>query len=281
MQDIKTEIQEQDTVAVLSNDCCAGDCCAPAASDVKLEVQNIKAEVQKKYAAVATQSTGCCSSDCCSTDDASALIDYGALNAEVVEGANLGLGCGIPTRYAAIQPGHTVLDLGSGAGIDVFLAARTVGDSGHVIGVDMTPGMIARAEDNARKGGYHNVEFRLGDIEALPVDSASVDVVLSNCVINLVPDKARVFGEIHRVLRSGGHFSISDVVSYGDLPESVRKDVELWTGCIAGAVDREEYLQLIRDTGFVDVQVNAEVPYDYLKGEDYGLMSITVEARKV
>lgn len=281
MQGIKTEIQEKDAaVMVESSDCCSDDCCAPAASDVKVDVQNIKAEVQKKYAAVATQSTGCCSSDCC-TSDAEMLIDYGALNTEVVEGANLGLGCGIPTRYAAIQPGHTVLDLGSGAGIDVFLAARTVGDSGRAIGVDMTPEMIARAEDNARKGGYHNVEFRLGDIEALPVDSASVDVVLSNCVINLVPDKARVFGEIHRVLRADGRFSISDVVSYGDLPESVRKDVELWTGCIAGAVDREEYLQLIRDTGFVDVQVNAEVPYDYLKGEDYGLMSITVEARKV
>jgi SAM-dependent methyltransferase len=244
-------------------------------------MQNIKAEVQKKYAAVASQSSGCCSTDCCSAGDSDALIDYGGLNAQVVEGANLGLGCGIPTRYAAIQPGHTVLDLGSGAGVDVFLAAQSVGSEGRVIGVDMTPEMIARAWDNALKGGYRNVDFRLGDIEALPVDGASVDVVLSNCVINLVPDKARVFGEIHRVLRADGRFSISDIVSYGDIPESVRTDVELWTGCIAGALDRDAYLQLIRDAGFADVRVNAEVPYDYLKGEDYGLMSITVEGRKV
>jgi len=242
-------------------------------------MDNIKTEVRKHYAAVATQSSGCCGAgSCCSTSDV-ALIDYAGVEG-VVDSANLGLGCGVPTRYADLLPGQTVLDLGSGAGIDVFLAARAVGPDGRVIGVDMTPEMIARAWDNALKGGYHNVDFRLGDIEALPVESDSVDVVLSNCVINLAPDKRRVFGEVHRVLRRGGSFSISDVVTHGEIPEAIRKDVELWAGCIAGALDRDDYLSLIGEAGFVDVQVNASVDYDAVRGDNYGIASITVEGRK-
>ena len=248
-------------------------------------MDNIKTEVQKHYAAIAAQSNGCgcgSSSSCCSSDAVavSELIDYGALNDQVVEGANLGLGCGVPTVYAGIRPGDTVLDLGSGAGVDVFLAAQAVGPDGRVIGVDMTPEMIARAWANAVKGDYRNVEFRLGDIEALPVESNSVDVVLSNCVINLAPDKRRVFAEMYRVLKPGGRFSISDIVTYGDVPESIRKDVELWAGCIAGALDRDVYLHIIREAGFENVKVDKSVEYDALQGKDYGMASITVEGHK-
>lgn len=248
-------------------------------------MDNIKSEVQKHYAAIATQAGGCgcgSGSSCCSSDSVavSDLIDYGDLNAQVVEGANLGLGCGIPTLHAGIQPGHTVLDLGSGAGVDVFLAAKTVGPEGRVIGVDMTPEMIARAWANAVKGGYRNVEFRLGDIEALPVDDACVDVVLSNCVINLAPDKRRVFAEMYRVMKPGGRFSVSDMVTYGEVPDDIRTDVEKWAGCIAGALDRDAYLQIIREAGFVDVAIHQSVEYDAPKGEGYGVMSITVEGRK-
>ena len=248
-------------------------------------MDDIKIEVQKHYAAIATQVDGCgcgSGSSCCSSDTvaASDLIDYGDLNAEVVEGANLGLGCGIPTLHAGIRPGDTVLDLGSGAGVDVFLAAKAVGPEGRVIGVDMTPEMIARAWNNALNGGYRNVEFRLGDIEALPVEPTSVDVILSNCVINLVPDKRRVFAEMYRVLKPGGHFSISDMVTYGHVPDEIRNDVDRWTGCIAGAMDRDTYVQIIREAGFADVRVDKSIEYDALKGEGYGVTSITVEGRK-
>ena len=244
-------------------------------------MDDIKVEVQKRYAAIATQADGCgCGpGDCCSSDDVT-LVDYAGLDADVVEGANLGLGCGLPTLYAGIRPGDTVLDLGSGTGVDVFLAAKAVGPDGRVVGVDMTPEMIARAWNNAVKGGYRNVEFRLGDIEALPVDDGSVDVVISNCVINLAPDKRRVFAEMVRVMKPGGRFSISDVVTYGGVPESIRKDVALWTGCIAGATDRDEYLHIIREAGFADVRIASSVAYDYPKGDDYGVMSVTAEGLK-
>ena len=248
-----------------------------------MDASTIKAEVQKHYAAIAVQGNCGCSSDCCAdtTDEIIQLIDYGALDAEVVEGANLGLGCGLPTVSAGLRAGQTVLDLGSGAGIDVFLAAKAVGPTGHVIGVDMTPEMIERARANAIKGDYPNVEFRLSEIEALPIEANSVDVVLSNCVINLVPDKRRVYDEIHRVLRSGGHFSISDVVTYGPIPDAIRNDVELWTGCIAGAMDRDKYLRLIREAGFANVTIDKFVEYDNFKGGDYGVASITLEGHKV
>ncbi len=242
-------------------------------------MDDIKVEVQKRYAAVALDAQrSCCATDCCS-DGGAALVDYTGVEG-VVEGSNLGLGCGVPTLYAGIKPGHTVLDLGSGAGVDVFLAANAVGPQGRVIGVDMTPEMIARAWDNAVKGGYRNVDFRLGDIETLPVEDKSVDVVISNCVINLAPDKRRVFAEIHRVMKPGGRFSISDMVTYGDVPESIRKDVALWAGCVAGAMDRDEYLDLIRAAGFDNVAIDKSVEYDDPRGAGYGVMSVTVVGRK-
>ncbi len=252
---------------------------------------DVKTAVRQRYAGIALGGGSCCGDEagcgsgaaaegaaagaaCC--DSGAMLVDYGALDADVVAGANLGLGCGLPTRHADIRPGETVLDLGSGAGIDAFLAARAVGPSGRVIGVDFTPEMIERARANAATGGHGNVDFRQGDIEDLPVDAGSVDLVLSNCVLNLVPDKARAFAEIHRVLRPGGRFVISDVVSFGPVPERVRTDMALWAGCVAGAMDRDGYLDLIRAAGFADVAEVASTVYDAFRGDDHGVMSITV-----
>jgi SAM-dependent methyltransferase len=181
--------------------------------------------------------------------------------ATVPEGANLGLGCGNPVALADLAPGETVLDLGSGAGLDAFLAARKVGVNGRVIGVDMTPAMLEKARGNARAGGYENVEFRLGEIEHLPVAEGSVDVVISNCVINLSPEKGQVFLEAFRVLRPGGRLLVSDIVMVGDLPARVRESVAVRAGCIAGAVSRERYLELIRRAGFAGVEVVEEAPF--------------------
>lgn len=207
-------------------------------------------------------------------------MDYGELARDMAEGSDLGLGCGTPTRFADLRPGEVVLDLGSGAGVDVFLAAKLVGPEGRVIGVDMTPEMIARARVNAAQAGFANVEFRLGEIEALPVADGSVDVVLSNCVINLVPDKARAFAELHRALKSGGRFSISDIVSFGDVPAEVREDAGLWASCIAGALDKAEYLAAIEGAGFEQVQVHHLEEYSQFRGDGYGFASITVGGRK-
>jgi SAM-dependent methyltransferase len=265
-----------------------------------MDTHNIKSEVRKHYAAIASGAGSCCSpavesccgspassGSCCSSDSAagSVLIRYEDVGLAAEPGAELGLGCGFPTLSAQIREGERVLDLGSGAGVDVFLAAKAVGPQGWVIGVDMTPEMIARAWDNAVKGGYRNVEFRLGDIEALPLPADHVDVVLSNCVINLTSDKRQVFAEIFRVLKPGGRFSISDIVSLGNVPEAVRKDAELWAGCVAGALDREVYLGLIREAGFADVRVSKSVEYgDQQSGDQgsqgFGLASITVEGCK-
>lgn len=247
-----------------------------------MDETTLKSTVKDHYASVAQGSSSCCgTSDCCGNQAViNPLVGYGDLSVDLVDGADLGLGCGLPTLNAGIQPGDTVLDLGSGAGVDVFLAARAAGPQGKAIGVDMTPEMIARAWDNAVRGGYTNVDFRLGEIEELPVTTDSVDVVLSNCVINLVPDKARVFAEIFRVLKPGGRFSISDMVTYGEVPQEIREDMTLWAGCVAGALDREAYLEIIRQTGFSELHIKDFVEYDYLKGENYGLASITVQARK-
>ncbi len=176
----------------------------------------------------------------------------------VPEGANLGLGCGNPTALAQLRAGDTVLDLGSGAGFDAFLAARAVGPEGRVLGVDMTPEMIAKAQENARKAGVSNTEFRLGAIEELPVEDASIDVVISNCVINLSPDKPRVFREAFRVLKPGGRLLVSDIVLHSPLPERVRASVEAYVGCVAGAALRHDYLRAIADAGFLDVEVVKE-----------------------
>jgi SAM-dependent methyltransferase len=230
--------------------------------------EQLKQIVKDKYTEIAVQSketnaSSCCgaTSSCCGDGMTYSIMadDYTGKEGYVAE-ADLALGCGIPTEYAGIQPGMTVLDLGSGAGNDVFIAAREVGSEGFVIGVDMTEVMIAKANENRDKLGASNVEFRLGEIEALPLDDASVDVVISNCVLNLVPDKARAFAEIYRVLRPGGSFTVSDIVVDGDMPVELRSVAELYAGCVSGAERREQYLGHITQSGFINVSTPKEKP---------------------
>ncbi len=246
--------------------------------------KDVKAAVEGRYAAIARgQLKSCCSSTPSASDLYNIATAQGytaAERAELPEGADLGLGCGDPTGTADLQPGQTVLDLGSGAGVDCFLAARRVGPSGFVIGVDMTDEMLAKARSNAQRGGFTNVEFREGDIENLPVESATVDRVISNCVINLAPDKARVFAEVYRVLRAGGVVTVSDIVSIGPIPPEVRRDMERWAGCTAGALEKSAYLSTVRAAGFRDVEILKEVPYEYLRTETYALASLTLRAVK-
>ena len=215
--------------------------------------EKIKETVREKYAAIAGQ-RGHKESDCCSSEITFIGDDYKRVAGYVAE-ADLGLGCGVPTEIAQMKSGDTVLDLGSGAGNDVFVARSIVGEAGKVIGVDMTEAMIVRATANAEKLGYPNVEFRLGEIESLPVDDHAIDVVISNCVLNLVPDKRQAFSEIARVLRPGGHFSISDIVADGEIPDKLRKLAEAYAGCVSGAIAKRDYLGIIEENGFVNVTV--------------------------
>jgi arsenite methyltransferase len=221
--------------------------------------------VRARYGALAdgtSGTVGCCGGPL-EAERVLSEIGYSAEQvAAVPEGANLGLGCGNPLAWAQLKSGETVLDLGSGAGVDCFLAARAVGRDGHVIGVDMTPSMIDRARANAAKGDWPHVEFRLGEIEHLPVADASVDAIISNCVVNLSPDKAQVFREAHRALRPGGRMVVSDLVWLHALPEDLRRDVDLYVGCIAGASLKQDYLALIRDAGFRDVEIVHEGRYN-------------------
>ncbi|WP_291270363.1 arsenite methyltransferase [Geothrix sp.] len=227
-----------------------------------MEPETIKSAVRDRYAGFVTKNQSCCgpSTSCgCGPGDASLDLGYDAKDlAAVPEGANLGLGCGNPVALAALKPGETVLDLGSGAGFDAFLAARRVGPEGRVLGVDMTPEMIARATTLAKTHGYANVEFRLGDIEALPVADASVDVILSNCVVNLTTDKAKAFREAFRVLKPGGRLQVSDLVLARPLPEALRSDMDAYAACVSGAMLKGDYLAAIRAAGFEGVTVAAE-----------------------
>ena len=227
-----------------------------------MEPETLKSAVRDRYAGFVKNNQSCCgpSTSCgCAPGDASLDLGYAAADlAAVPEGANLGLGCGNPVALAALKPGETVLDLGSGAGFDAFLAAQRVGPEGHVIGVDMTPEMIARATSLARKHGYGNVEFRLGDIEALPVDDASVDVILSNCVVNLTTDKAKAFREAFRVLKPGGRLQVSDLVLARPLPEALLEDMDAYAACVSGAMLKDDYLAAIRSAGFEGVAVAGE-----------------------
>ncbi|KKH95114.1 arsenite S-adenosylmethyltransferase [Methanosarcina sp. 1.H.T.1A.1] len=220
-----------------------------------------KEVIKKKYQEIVTLGGSCCSGGGCCGDSSSADLSksfgYSEADVQAVPDANLGLGCGNPTAFAELKPGDIVLDLGSGAGFDCFLAAQRVGSSGKVIGVDMTPEMIEKAQANAQKYGYLNVEFRHGDIEALPVDDSSVDVIISNCVINLAPDKEKVFREAFRVLKPEGRMYVSDMVLLAKLPEDLQNDKELLAGCVAGAVLKEEYLNLLIKAGF-SVKILAE-----------------------
>jgi SAM-dependent methyltransferase len=252
----------------------------------------LRQAVRDHYGATAraeTSGCGCVPGGCCGpAPEASAALGYSAAElAAVPEGANLGLGCGNPQAIAALRPGETVLDLGSGAGFDCFLAARAVGDSGRVIGVDMTPEMLTKARANAIKGGHAKVEFRLGEIEALPVADATVDVVISNCVVNLSPDKARVFAEAWRVLKPGGRLAIADIVATAELPEAVRADLALYTGCMAGASLIGEVEVLLHAAGFEQIRVtprdaSREFIRDWAPGTavtDY-VVSANIEALK-
>jgi len=218
--------------------------------------------VKKRYGELAAQERSCCGKPACTDERAAALaerIGYRPEEAAAVpEGANLGLGCGNPLARANLAPGETVLDLGSGAGFDAFLAAARVGPQGRVIGVDMTPEMVEKARANAAAGGYANVDFRHGDIEDLPVADASIDLVISNCVLNLVPDKPRSFGEIVRVLKPGGRIAISDIVLDGPLPEALQSDEDAYCSCVSGAVNRAEYLRGLEDAGLTEVRVVSE-----------------------
>jgi arsenite methyltransferase len=250
----------------------------------------VRSEVRQHYAKVAAGGGGCCVGGGCAvaSPEASARIGYSSdeINA-VPEGANLGLGCGNPQAIARLQPGEIVLDLGSGGGFDCFLAARQVGAQGRVIGVDMTAEMISRARGNADKLKLSNVEFRLGEIEHLPVADATVDVVISNCVINLSPDKRTVFREALRTLRPGGRLAISDVVATSALTEEERGNLALYTGCVAGAASIAEVQDMLRSAGFVDIQVEVieasrEVIRDWVAGDGVGakVASATIEARR-
>ncbi len=231
----------------------------------------VKKIVREKYGDLARTERSCCSAtqpdwtnaaSCCNPDSVSREIGYRDDDLKAVpQGANLGLGCGNPVAIASLKEGEVVLDLGSGAGFDCFLAANRVGKKGRVIGVDMTPEMIGKARQNAERGSYENVEFRLGEIENLPAADNSIDVVISNCVINLAPDKSRVFNEAFRVLRPGGRFMISDMVLTRELPSAVRESVEAYVGCVAGAVKKEEYIEAIRAAGFREIQTVSEMPY--------------------
>ncbi len=254
--------------------------------------EELRADVRATYGAVATGAHGCCGGS-----GALSMIGdaYEGVAGRMAE-ADLGLGCGLPVAHAGIRPGDTVLDLGSGAGNDAFIARREVGETGHVIGVDMTPEMIAKARANAAKLGVDNVEFRLGEIEHTPVETASVDVVVSNCVLNLVPEKRPAFAEMGRVTKPGGRFCISDIVSSAPLPEWTQGVADLYAGCVAGATPKAAYLDLLAEAGFTDVEIVAErrieIPAEILSryateaqiaeatANDVHVLSVTVVGRK-
>jgi len=249
--------------------------------------ERIKNAVKAKYSQIAERShQSCCSSCGCGISPLAQTEAIGYSKKDlgcIPEEALMGLGCGNPTAIAELKPGETVLDLGSGAGIDAFLAADKVGPDGSVIGVDMTEEMINKAADIAKCNGYTNVEFRLGEIEELPVDDSSVDVVMSNCVINLAPDKAKVFREAYRVLRPGGRLSISDIVADRALSDEMRNDLDAWAGCIAGALEQRQYLRIIKEAGFADLQVLSSREFyvqDSNNKKMAKLSSITIRACK-
>ncbi len=234
----------------------------------KVKEKDVKKIVREGYGTIAGKGGSCCgpAGPCCcgasKADEISSRIGYGMEELKSVpEGANLGLGCGNPVALVSLQEGETVVDLGSGPGLDSFLAANAVGETGKVIGVDMTHEMLEKARENARKDGYENVEFRLGEIENLPIADASADAIISNCVINLSPDKRRVFQEAFRVLRPGGRLVVSDIVLEGELPQRIRESAAAYVGCVSGAVLRADYFRMLEEAGFEEIEVeSAEYP---------------------
>jgi ubiquinone/menaquinone biosynthesis C-methylase UbiE len=263
--------------------------------------QELKALVKEKYGEIADQSrtqnlSSCCGAGGCSTEVYNLMADdYTQLQGYNVD-ADLGLGCGLPTQFAQIKKGDVVIDLGSGAGNDCFVARAATGETGKVIGIDFTEKMIEKARSNAEKLGYHNVEFRFGDIEHMPVSANVADVVVSNCVLNLVPNKFNVLKEVYRVLKPGGHFSISDIVLEGELPAQLKEAAEMYAGCVSGAIQKQVYLELINTTGFTNITVQKEklinIPDDILsnyisqeeiaafRNSNMGIYSVTVYAEK-
>ena len=274
---------------------------APINSEQMKSEEQLKNVVKERYAKIAEQGKTENASSCCGATTPTNKVynimmeDYSQTEG-YVEDADLGLGCGLPTEFAKIQKGDTVIDLGSGAGNDCFVARHETGAEGKVIGIDFTPIMIKKARTNAEKLGLNNVEFREGDIDAMPVNNDVADVVVSNCVLNLVPNKQKVIAEIHRVLKPGGHFSVSDIVLVGELPDALKQDAEMYAGCVAGAIQRAEYLDLITDMGFENITVQKEKPIvipddilgKYLSEQEVnafnkggtGIFSITVYAEK-
>ncbi|MCB0395181.1 MAG: arsenite methyltransferase [Flavobacteriales bacterium] len=261
----------------------------------------LKEMVRQKYTAIANQEVSVNRSSCCGAGECSTEVynimtdDYSPMDGYVPD-ADLGLGCGLPTEFAGIKEGDTVVDLGSGAGNDAFVARAATGADGRVIGIDFSEAMITKAKANAAKLDYGNVEFRLGDLENIPMKSEMADVVVSNCVLNLVPDKPRVFSEMFRIMKVGGHFSVSDIVLEGELPEAIRQAAEMYAGCVSGAIQKGTYLDLISKAGFVDITVQKEkvifIPDDILlkymdkdqietfRSGSTGIYSITVFGRK-
>ena len=263
--------------------------------------EELKQTVKEKYGQISEQSrednaSSCCGAGGCDTVDYSVFADdYSEMDGYTAD-ADLGLGCGLPTEYAHIREGDTVVDLGSGAGNDCFVARQLTGDKGRVIGLDMTEKMIDKANKNVEKLGFENVEFVLGDIEEIPLDDDLADVVVSNCVLNLVPDKKLAFNETYRIIKPGGHFSISDVVTKGDLPVSLKEDAEMYAGCVAGAIDITDYLAVIEQAGFQNITIQkqkqitlpAEILEKYMSREEIeefkdsgtGIFSVTVYGEK-
>ena len=250
-----------------------------------MEKNKVKEFVKKRYGEIAQSEQSCgCGCGCApSSTDLAMKLGYSKDELEnIPEASNMGLGCGNPTALATLKEGETVLDLGSGGGIDAFLAAKKVGETGNVVGVDMTEEMIQKAKSAAIKFGYKNVEFRLGDIENLPLDDNSVDVIISNCVINLSVDKEKVFKEAYRVLKPEGRILISDIVSEGQLPEKVKKNFGAWAGCIAGALEKTKYLETIKKAGFQRVKIVSESSFtlDLSKELSGKITSVQVQAHK-
>ncbi len=256
-----------------------------------MENKKIKDLVKEKYGQVASNSSccgsGCCGSSGCGTSNIGFTMneDYRFVKGYEKE-ADLNLGCGLPTQYAGIRKGDIVIDLGSGAGNDCFVAREETGESGRVVGIDMTPEMVEKARQNTSRLGFSNIEFILADIENMPVSDDFAHVVISNCVLNLLPSKEKIFHEIYRVLKPGGHFCISDVLITGEFPESLKKDVELYTGCIAGAIQKDKYLEHISGAGFLDITVHKEneivLPADVYEQymDRFSILSVTVTGRK-
>ncbi len=263
--------------------------------------EKLKQMVKEKYGEIAESSSSCCGpTSCCGTDNK--VIDYSILQDDYsglegyVADADLGLGCGLPTEHAGIKKGDTVVDLGSGAGNDVFVARAIVGEQGKVIGLDFTQEMIDKANENNRKLGYENVEFHLGEIENIPIENDIADVVVSNCVLNLVPDKEKAFAEMYRIIKPDGHFCVSDIVLKGELPNELKKSAEMYAGCVSGAIQQDDYLEIINNAGFKNIEIKKtkiiELPENILaeylteaevkvfKENKVGIISITVVGYK-